>query len=132
MSDEEKQRENTNLQPDGRRDDTLRINRAIRTAIDQLEIAKAKILLPYAGILGDPAWTILLHLFVRQHCGQETSEADMREASGVSDATATRYINYMIDARLLRRECDANGSGHLSLCEVAVVDLVKTLASDRM
>lgn len=56
--------------------------------------------------VGEPAWEILLHLFVREADGQPASVSDACLASGVPITTGHRYLAYLTERGHVIRETD--------------------------
>ena len=57
-----------------------------------------------SGLLGEPAWDMLLDLFVRAAEGKRTAVTSLCMASGVPASTALRWIGTLQDAGLVVRE----------------------------
>ena len=57
-----------------------------------------------SGLLGEPAWDMLLDLFVRGAEGKRTAVTSLCMASGVPASTALRWIGTLQDAGLVVRE----------------------------
>jgi DNA-binding MarR family transcriptional regulator len=57
-----------------------------------------------SGLLGEPAWDMLLDLFVRAAEGKRTAVTSLCMASGVPASTALRWIGSLQDAGLVVRE----------------------------
>lgn len=57
-----------------------------------------------AGLFSDPAWFIMLDLFVREAEGETTSVTSAVIASGVAPTTGLRYVTMLVrDGKILRR-----------------------------
>lgn len=57
-------------------------------------------------LFGEPAWNILLDLFVHQHKGRQVSVTSACIASQVPPTTALRWINLLVDEGLIERVGD--------------------------
>ena len=55
---------------------------------------------------GEPAWDILLELYLQHAEGRRISVSNLCDASVVSESTALRWIRTMVDVELLLREPD--------------------------
>jgi DNA-binding MarR family transcriptional regulator len=56
----------------------------------------------------DPAWDILLDLFIATRRGQALTVSDVGLASRVPHTTALRWVDYLIDKGALESEPDSN------------------------
>ncbi len=81
---------------------------AVRKAADLIEITKRRSrLVSAANLFADPAWFILLDLFVRQHSGLQTSVSSACHASFSPVTTALRHIAILTDRNIIEREYDS-------------------------
>lgn len=55
------------------------------------------------GLFGEPAWDILLSLYVAMNEGYRMNVSAVRNESGVGDTTALRWIDRLIELGLVRR-----------------------------
>lgn len=62
-------------------------------------------------LLGDPAWSMLLDMFVRKHRGQKTSTARACRAAIVPQATALRWLAVLESQGLVLLTADAGRGG---------------------
>lgn len=60
-----------------------------------------------AALFADPAWDILLHLFIAGEESRPVSISALCAAAGVPATTALRWIQSMIDKGLIERRTDA-------------------------
>lgn len=67
--------------------------------------AKRKALFP-PKIFGEPAWDILLDLYCHDVAGKNISVSAACVAGGSAHATGLRWLRYLVDAGLVRREPD--------------------------
>lgn len=58
------------------------------------------------NIFGEPAWDMLLDLYVRSNSGHRTSVKSLCLASDVPETTALRWIGLLVDAALVIRKDD--------------------------
>ena len=58
------------------------------------------------NIFGEPAWDMLLDLYVHSNSGHRTSVKSLCLASHVPETTALRWIGLLVDAALVFREDD--------------------------
>ncbi len=59
-----------------------------------------------SDLFGEPAWHILLDLFIQQKVGNRTSVMAACIGSGAATTTALRYLNLLIEDGLVEREGD--------------------------
>lgn len=62
------------------------------------------------GLFADPAWDILLDLFINHFEGRKLSTTDACIGSNVPTTTALRWLNVLEEGNLLRREDDIGDS----------------------
>jgi len=80
---------------------------AVKKAIDLIEITKRRSrLASAANLFADPAWFILLDLFVRQHQGLKTSVSSACHASFSPVTTALRHIAILTERNIIQRQYD--------------------------
>ena len=80
---------------------------AVKKAVDLIEIAKRRSqLVAAANLFADPAWFILLDLFVRQHSGLDTGVSSACRASFSPVTTALRHIAIMTERTIIVRRFD--------------------------
>ncbi len=80
---------------------------AVKKATDLIEITKRRSkLLSGAKLFADPAWFILLDLFVRQNSGLQTSVSSACHASFSPLTTALRHIAILTERKIIRRRFD--------------------------
>lgn len=80
---------------------------AVKKAKDLIEITKRRSrLVSAANLFADPAWFILLDLFVRQHAGLQTSVSSACHASFSPVTTALRHIAILTERNIIRRQYD--------------------------
>jgi hypothetical protein len=80
---------------------------AVKKAVDLIEIAKRRSRFAVAAnLFADPAWFILLDLFVRQHSGLDTGVSSACRASFSPVTTALRHIAIMTERNIIVRRFD--------------------------
>lgn len=80
---------------------------AVKKAADLIEITKRRSrLLSAANLFADPAWFILLDLFVRQSSGLQTSVSSACHASFSPVTTALRHIAILTERNIIQRHYD--------------------------
>jgi hypothetical protein len=83
------------------------ISIAVKKAMDLIEITKRRSrLVSAANLFADPAWFILLDLFVRQHQGLKTSVSSACHASFSPVTTALRHIAILTERNIIQRQYD--------------------------
>ena len=81
---------------------------AVKKAIDLIEITKRRSrFTAFANLFADPAWFILLDLFVRQHSGLQTSVSSACHASFSPLTTALRHIAILTERNVIQRQYDS-------------------------
>lgn len=86
---------------------SVTVNTAVNKAIDLIEITKRRSrLVSAANLFADPAWFILLDLFVRQHQGLKTSVSSACHASFSPVTTALRHIALLTERNIIQRQYD--------------------------
>ena len=81
---------------------------ALKKAADLIEITKRRSkLFSVANLFADPAWFILLDLFVRQHSGLQTSVSSACHASFSPLTTALRHIAILTDRKIIQRRYES-------------------------
>ncbi len=61
-----------------------------------------------AELLGEPAWDMLLDLFIARSTGKEISTTSLCHAARVAQTTGLRWIGFLEDAGLVERIADEN------------------------
>lgn len=80
---------------------------AVKKAAELIEITRRRSkLLSAANLFADPAWFILLDLFVRQNGGLQTSVSSACHASFSPVTTALRHIAILTERNIIRRRYD--------------------------
>jgi hypothetical protein len=80
---------------------------AVKKASDLIEITKRRSrLVSAASLFADPAWFILLDLFVRQNSGLQTSVSSACHASFSPVTTALRHITMLTERNIIQRHYD--------------------------
>lgn len=93
--------------PRGSNTTDITINTAVKKAMDLIEITKRRSrLVSAANLFADPAWFILLDLFVRQHQGLKTSVSSACHASFSPVTTALRHIAILTERNIIQRQYD--------------------------
>jgi hypothetical protein len=80
---------------------------AVKKAEDLIEITKRRSrFMSAANLFADPAWFIMLDLFVRQHSGLQTTVSSACHASFSPVTTALRYLAILTERNMIEREYD--------------------------
>lgn len=79
---------------------------SIEQARKMVRIATARRKPPFGDLCSDPAWLILLNLFVREHDGLRTCISDACIASMSSQPTALRYIEELARRGMILKRPD--------------------------
>lgn len=106
---------------------------AVKKAQDLIEITKRRSrLVSVANLFADPAWFILLDLFVRQHSGLQTSVFSACHASFSPVTTALRHLAILTERKIIEREYDSVDQRRifLRLTEEASAEIQRTLLTD--
>lgn len=106
---------------------------AVKKAQDLIEITKRRSrLVSVANLFADPAWFILLDLFVRQHSGLQTSVSSACHASFSPVTTALRHLAILTERKIIEREYDSVDQRRifLRLTEEASAEIQRTLLTD--
>jgi DNA-binding MarR family transcriptional regulator len=76
------------------------------------------------GIFGEPAWDMLLVLYVSDGFAPETIR-DLREQAGLTHSTALRWLDYLESQQLITRNTNLSNkrSAHIELTDRARVKL---------
>jgi len=109
------------------------INTAVNKAMDLIEITKRRSrLVLAANLFADPAWFILLDLFVRQHQGLKTSVSSACHASFSPVTTALRHIAILTERNIIRRQYDPVDQRrvYLELTDETNEEIQRVLLSD--
>lgn len=106
---------------------------AVQKAADLIEITKRRSrLISAANLFADPAWFILLDLFVRQHSGLQTSVSSACHASFSPVTTALRHISILTDRNIIERQYDSVDQRRvfLTLTEETKAEIQRILLTD--
>jgi hypothetical protein len=106
---------------------------AVKKAKELIDITKRRSrLVSVANLFADPAWFILLDLFVRQHSGLQTSVSSACHASFSPVTTALRHIAILTERKIIEREYDPVDQRRvfLRLTDDAVAEIQRTLLTD--
>ena len=106
---------------------------AVKKAQDLIEITKRRSrLVSVANLFADPAWFILLDLFVRQHSGLQTSVSSACHASFSPVTTALRHLAILTERKIIEREYDSVDQRRilLRLTQDASAEIQRTLLTD--
>ena len=106
---------------------------AINKATELIEITKRRSkLLSVANLFADPAWFILLDLFVRQNSGLQTSVSSACHASFSPLTTALRHIAILTDRKIIERRYDSVDQRRvfLELTEETCAEIQRILLTD--
>jgi hypothetical protein len=106
---------------------------AVKKATDLIEITKRRSrLVSAANLFADPAWFILLDLFVRQHSGLDTSVSSACHASFSPVTTALRHIAILTERNIIVRRFDPRDQRrvYLELTEETREEIQRILLTD--
>jgi hypothetical protein len=106
---------------------------AVKKAVDLIEIAKRRSQFVAAeNLFADPAWFILLDLFVRQHSGLDTGVSSACHASFSPVTTALRHIAIMTERNIIVRRFDPRDQRrvYLELTEETKQEIQRILLTD--
>lgn len=106
---------------------------AVKKAADLIEITKRRSrLVSAANLFADPAWFILLDLFVRQNAGLQTSVSSACHASFSPVTTALRHIAILTERKIIQRQYDPVDQRRvfLELTEATKTEIQRILLTD--
>ncbi len=106
---------------------------AVKKAADLIEIAKRRSrYMSAANLFADPAWFIMLDLFVRQHSGLQTTVSSACHASFSPVTTALRYLAILTERNMIEREYDPVDQRRVfvKLTQEASAQIQRTLLTD--
>jgi hypothetical protein len=106
---------------------------AVKKAADLIEIAKRRSrLMSAANLFADPAWFIMLDLFVRQHSGLQTTVSSACHASFSPVTTALRHLAILTERKIIEREYDPVDQRRVfvKLTQEASAEIQRTLLTD--
>ena len=106
---------------------------AVKKAVDLIEIAKRRSrLVADANLFADPAWFILLDLFVRQHSGLDTGVSSACHASFSPVTTALRHITILTERNIIVRRFDPRDQRrvYLELTDETKQEIQRILLTD--
>jgi hypothetical protein len=106
---------------------------AVKKAADLIEITRRRSrLMSVANLFADPAWFIMLDLFVRQHSGLQTSVSSACHASFSPVTTALRHLAILTERNIIEREYDPVDQRRVfvKLTEEAKAEIQRTLLTD--
>lgn len=109
------------------------IDIAVKKAADLIEIAKRRSrLMSAANLFADPAWFIMLDLFVRQHSGLQTTVSSACHASFSPVTTALRHLAILTERKIIEREYDPVDQRRVfvKLTQEASAEIQRTLLTD--
>lgn len=111
----------------------LALSYAVKKAADLIEITKRRSrLVSVANLFADPAWFILLDLFVRQHSGLKTSVSSACHASFSPVTTALRHTAILTERKIIQRQFDPQDQRRvfLELTEQTSAEIQRILLAD--
>lgn len=113
--------------------DKTRAELALVRARWLIDLLSARSATPIGDLFGDPAWVILLDLFVREADGKSTTISSACVGSMAPGTTALRWITWLVERNLLNRERDPADRRivYLELTDEAKHQLVKLLGALR-
>lgn len=79
-------------------------NRAIQRAAAMVESRERRKKFFNASMFGEPAWDVLLALYLAEASGVRTNVNTLTLSAGVAPTTALRWIDYLENQQLVRRE----------------------------
>ena len=106
---------------------------AVKKAADLIEIAKRRSrYMSAANLFADPAWFIMLDLFVRQHSGLQTTVSSACHASFSPVTTALRYLAMLTERNMIERAYDPVDKRRVfvKLTQEASAQIQRTLLTD--
>lgn len=105
---------------------------SVQQARKMLQVAIARRRPPFGDLCSDPAWLILLDLFVREHDGLRTCISDACNASMSPQPTALRYLEELARrGAILKRPDPADQQNvYLTLSGGTKEELAALLESD--
>ena len=106
---------------------------AVKKAADLIEIAKRRSrYMSAANLFADPAWFIMLDLFVRQHSGLQTTVSSACHASFSPVTTALRYLAILTERNMIERAYDPVDQRRVfvKLTQEASAQIQRTLLTD--
>jgi hypothetical protein len=106
---------------------------AVKKAADLIEIAKRRSrLMSAANLFADPAWFMMLDLFVRQHSGLQTTVSSACHASFSPVTTALRHLAILTERKIIEREYDPVDQRRVfvKLTQEASAEIQRTLLTD--
>ena len=78
-------------------------------AEEALQISRQRVAIVGAELFGDPAWNILLDLFVREADGKETTVTSACVGADAPSTTALRHLAHLVERQLvLRTTCSVD------------------------
>jgi DNA-binding MarR family transcriptional regulator len=100
-------------------------------AASEVRRRKAQLQVLGSKLAANPAWDMLLDLFLAQGRGEAISVTSLCYASHVPPTTALRWIGVLIDEGLLCRRHDPRDKrrSHLSLTDVGLDRITRSLAA---
>jgi len=106
---------------------------AVKKAAELIEITKRRSrFMSAANLFADPAWFIMLDLFVRQHSGLQTTVSSACHASFSPLTTALRHLAILTERNIIEREYDPVDQRRVfvKLTQKASAEIQRTLLSD--
>lgn len=97
----------------------------------KINTAQRRVMADDSTIFGDPAWNIMLDLFVSQHNGRGVTVGDACIASGAPTTTGLRYIERLVSIGLIERHCARHDARvkELRLTEAGFVKMTAMLSA---
>jgi hypothetical protein len=110
-------RQNADVRQVSRRDATVDHVDTTHVASTYLEMRRRRdIVCNEQDYFADPAWDILIDLFIARGLGKRVSVSSACIGSAVPATTALRYIKAMTDRELIHRICDRDDGRRVYLC----------------
>ena len=82
-----------------------------------------------ALIFNDPAWDVLLHLFVHEHEGKSMSVQALAELAGTGQSTMERWVTILVEERLVERHRHSlGGETALAITQIGRTAMVELLS----
>jgi hypothetical protein len=125
--------QNTSILNDASHTADVATTLAVKKAVDLIEIAKRRArFVAAANLFADPAWFILLDLFVRQHSGLDTGVSSACQASFSPVTTALRHITILTERNIIVRRFDPRDQRrvYLELTEETKQEIQRILLTD--
>ena len=109
-----------------------RDDRAAAIAAAMLEFRRARGDALPADLLGEPAWDLLLELFVADARGQRLTGRDVSERSGTPPTVLSRWLVHLTSIGFIVGDGDGNVDDPLTLSATGLASLEQTMTHARL